>query len=108
MGGWGRGEGAGSLMRLEAENQSTIYHIRNGAPEAEIPSRGRSLLPPWQQCGEGTSPWMPETDGCGPRSSAVLRAQVAHIARSHAPLPVQMPSLQPAPSHTLHTHPSPI
>lgn len=35
-----------------------------------------------------------------PGPSAVLRAQVAHTARSHAPLPVQTFSLRPAPSHT--------
>lgn len=100
LGGWRWGVGGGCWQPDAVGGREAKHHIRNGAPEAEIPSGGRSLLPPWQQCGEGTSPWMPVTDGCGPRSSAVLRAQVAHTARSHAPLPVQTPSLRPAPSHT--------
>lgn len=107
LGGWRWGEGGGCWQPDAVRGREAKHHIRNGAPEAEIPSGGRSLLPPWQQCGEGTSPWMPVTDGCGPRSSAVLRAQVAHTPRSHAPLPVQTPSLRPAPSHT-HTAHSPL
>lgn len=44
------GEGGGRGEKELAEE--TSYHIRNGAPEAEIPSRGRPLPIPWQQrCG---------------------------------------------------------